>query len=814
MRILLVILSVFIVLLILTGLLTYAYFSQNIPDIKTLATYHPRTVTEVFSSDNSKIGEFFEERRLLIKYEDIPKWLIDAFIAAEDKGFWEHRGIDLEGILRAAISNIKAGRVVQGGSTLTQQVAKNLLLSTERRFSRKVKEQILAMKIEREFSKKQILYIYLNQIYLGHGAYGIQAAASNFFNKNIKDLTLAEAALLAGLVQAPSKLPNIQYAKERQEYVLTRMIEDKYITKQQADEALKQEIKILERKDINLEQAPYFTEHVRRYLIKKYGMEKVYREGLKVYTTLNLKMQKAAQKAVEAGIKQIDKRRGYRGAITNHQTNESMQSALRRIHQEQVAAAQGFSLVIPAKNDLKSPATNESTKEELTPIRVGDIVHGIVLTFDSNSVTVGVGNRKGTIPFDSMRWARTPNPDLAGWESPLIHPGEVLRVGDEILVKVTGITDTSLSLELEQAPIVQAALVSYDSIGALVAMVGGYSFEDSEFNRASQALRQPGSAFKPFIYSAALDKGFTPATIIVDSPIVYDDALRNQKWTPENYEQVFYGDTTLRTALIHSRNVVTIKILQNISVPYIIDYAKKLGFTANFTPDLSLALGSSVVALDELTTAYGIFMNHGRKLSTYFIKKLTDRDGNILEEFIPKQPLSAESITTETPSDQVISPQTAFLVTHLLREVVQFGTGRSIRSLGRPAAGKTGTTDNFTDALFIGFTPYILTGVWTGIDDVSSLGKGEAGGKTAAPIWLDYMKEATKDFPVRDFDVPEGIVFASIDRKTGKLATTDTEDPVYEAFLAGTEPKEPGTGGEQQQPGAEESEEFLRKGLQ
>lgn len=814
MRILLVILSIFIVLLILTGLLTYAYFSQNLPDIKALATYHPRTVTEVFSADNHKIGEFFEERRLLIQYEDIPKWLIDAFVAAEDKGFWEHRGIDLEGILRATIKNIKAGKVVQGGSTLTQQVAKNILLSTERRLSRKLKEQILAMKIEKEFSKKQILYIYLNQIYLGHGAYGIQAAASNFFNKNIRDLTPAEAALLAGLVQAPSKLPIVSYAKERQEYVLDRMVEDKYITREQADEALNQEIKILERKDINLEEAPFFTEHVRRYLMKKYGMEKVYREGLKVYTTLNLKMQKAAQKAIEGGIKQIDKRRGFRGAITNHQTNESIESTLRGIHRDQIAAAQGFSFVIPPKNNLKPLNTSELTKDELTPIRVGDIVHGIVLTFDSNSVTVGVGNRKGTIPFDSMRWARTPNPDLAGWETPLIHPGEILRVGDEILVKVTGITNNSLSLELEQNPIVQAALISYDAAGALVAMVGGYSFEESEFNRAFQALRQPGSAFKPFIYSAALDKGLTSATIIVDSPIVYDDALRNQKWTPENYEQVFYGDTTLRAALIHSRNVVTIKILQDISIPYVIDYVKKFGITTKLSPDLSLALGSSVVSLDELTSAYGIFMNHGRKLPTHFITKLTDRDGNILEEFIPEKPFSGEPITQPT-NEQVISPQTAFLITHLLREVVQFGTGRSIRSLGRPAAGKTGTTDNFTDALFVGFTPQLLTGVWTGIDDVSSLGKGEAGGRAAAPIWLDYMKEAVKDLPVRDFDVPEGIVFTSIDRKSGKLAGPDTEDPVYEAFLAGTEPKEAGTGSEgPEQPGAEESEEFLRKGIQ
>lgn len=802
MRILLVILSIFIVLFILTGLLTYAYFSQNIPDFKALATYHPRTVTEVFSSDNHKIGEFFEERRLLIKYEEIPKWLIDAFIAAEDKGFWEHRGIDLEGIVRATIKNIKARKVVQGGSTLTQQVAKNLLLSTERRLSRKIKEQILAMKIEREFSKKQILYIYLNQIYLGHGAYGIQAAASSFFNKNIKDLTLAEAALLAGLVQAPSKLPNIQYAKERQEYVLERMVEDKYITRTQADEALEQEIKILERKDINLEQAPFFTEHVRRYLIKKYGMDKVYREGLKVYTTLNLPMQKAAQKAIEEGIKQIDKRRGYRGPVANHQTNESIQAALSRIHKEQLAAAQGFSFVIPAKNDSK-PTTILLTKDELTPIRVGDMVNGIVLTFDSNSVTVSVGNRKGTIPFDSMRWARTPNPELSSLETPLIHPGEALRVGDEILVKITGITDTNLSLELEQEPIVQAALISYDSIGALVAMVGGYNFEKSEFNRATQALRQPGSAFKPFIYSAAIDKGFTPATIIVDSPIVYDDALRNQKWTPENYEQVFYGDTTLRTALIHSRNVVTIKILQDISIPYVIDYTKKFGITSPLNPDLSLALGSSVVTLEDLTRAYGIFMNQGRKLETHFIKKLVDRDGTILEEHL-----------TEDLPNQAISPQTAFIVTHLLREVVKFGTGRSIRSIGRPAAGKTGTTDNFTDALFVGFTPYLLTGVWTGIDDVSSLGKGEAGGKAAAPIWLDYMKEATKNYPARDFDTPEGIIFASIDRKTGKLASPDTEDPVNEAFLSGTEPKQLGVGEVPEQAGAEESEEFLRKGIQ
>ncbi|MFC2074725.1 penicillin-binding protein 1A [Bdellovibrionota bacterium] len=860
-------------LTLLTGLLTYAYFSANLPDISSLAEYQPRTVTEVYSRNDEKIGEFYQERRLLISFEQIPKFVTDAFIAAEDKRYWEHRGIDLEGIFRALVKNIRAGRVVQGGSTLTQQVAKNLLLTRERRLSRKIKEQILALKIERRFNKEQILYIYLNQIYLGHGAYGIQAASSNFFNKNVQELTLAEAALLAGLPQAPSKLSNTDWAKERQHYVIDRMVEDGFVTETEAEEAKREPLKILDREDLNLQVAPYFTEHVRRYLIKKYGSDVVYGAGLKVYTTLDLDMQGAAQKAVRQGLRTLDKRQGYRGPLSHYDSEEAIKAALLHIHQKQIALAEGYKLIPPIKDEEIEFQEEEILKEKPTPLSVGDEVSGIVTKLEDEWVYVQIGNRNGIIPFKTMHWARTPNPELAPWEDRIDHPDQALKVGDEILTKIINLNfepdlnekseeetesneEELLELRLEQEPKVQGALISYNLNGGILAMVGGYDFEKSEFNRATQARRQPGSAFKPVIFSAALDKGFTPATTIVDSPIVYGDAEQEEKWKPENYEERFYGDTTFRTALIHSRNVVTVKILQSIKIPYAINYAKKLGITSPLNHDLSLGLGSSSLFLSELTKVYAIFPNKGKKIDGHFITKIIDRDGNVLEEhvalseeeqdsFPPKediQPLEQEKAeetyeTTqaeeefepideeipETPEfeiieptdpNQTISPQTAFIMTHLLKEVVHHGTGRSIRPLGRPAAGKTGTTNDNTDALFLGFTPRIVTGVWTGFDDIASLGKSETGARAAAPIWLSYMKEAVKKFAVEDFAVPPKIVFASIDRETGALAGQDTKHPVYEAFLAGTEPTTttPEPGEEEKRPlQTEETEEFFKK---
>jgi len=482
-------------------------------------------------------------------------------------------------------------------------------------------------------------------------------------------------------------------------------------------------------------------------------------------------------------------------------------------------------------------------KEEPTPLNVGDQTEGIVIKLDENSVIVQAGNRVGIIPIDTMRWARPPNPNLAAWEQQINHPNEALAVGDEILVRVENLSyqtedkkpeeNPLLEFRLEQEPLVQGALISHSLDGSIVAMVGGYDFEKSEFNRAIQAKRQTGSAFKPVIYSAAVDKGFTPATIIVDSPIVYGEAEQTEKWKPENYEQRFYGDTTFRTGLVKSRNVVTIKILQKISIPYALGYARKLGITSPLNPDLSLALGSSSLSLLEITKVFGIFPNRGKKVNTYFINKIIARDGTVLEEHLPvvprevsqEEPINMTPITQEgevlgedtwfpSSPDEVISPQTAYIMTHLLQEVVLHGTGRSIRALKRPVAGKTGTTNDFTDALFIGFTPHLVTGVWTGHDDQTSLGKSESGGHAAAPIWLEYMKEAVKKFPVEDFPVPPKIVFASIDSVSGKLAGPNTKNPVYEAFISGTEPKaiDSGEGEEAERPlQDEETEEFFKE---
>ena len=647
-KILIIIIMIFVTAIILFGLAFYLYFGHDLPSIQALKHYKPLTVTRLFSDDGEVIGEFFIEKREVVSLERVPHHLIQAFISGEDARFFQHKGLDYTAILRALFRNIFSGEIVQGGSTITQQVVKSLLLSPEKSFSRKIREAILAFKIEKYLSKDEILFLYLNQIYLGHGAYGVGAAAQNYFGKPIEELNLAESALLAGLPQAPSKYSpsaHPEQARRRQVYILNRMMEEGFIDRIELAKALQSPFRI-RKENLLIEKTPYFVEHARRYIEEKYGKETLYRNGLQIFTTIDNDFQRVAQEAVESGLKEIEKRQKY------------------------------------------APSDTPSTPE------------GALVCFDLET-------------------------------------------------------------------------------GHVKAMVGGRDFRKSQFNRATQARRQTGSAFKPIVYASALDKGYTPASVIMDSPIVFEWGGR--RWKPKNFEGKFSGLTTVRNALTHSINIVTVKIAQDIGIDYIKDYAQKLGISSPLQNDLSMALGSSSISLYELTKAYAVFANQGNLFRPIFIKKILDRDGNLLEENLPL------SYLRQTPdSNPIVSPQTAYLITHLMEGVVQNGTGWRARALGRPVAAKTGTTDQFLDAWFIGYTPELIAGVWVGFDEERSLGENETGSRAASPIWVAFMSTILKDRPAREFTVPEGIEFMKVDPRTGQLSAE--KEATLECFKEGTGP--------------------------
>jgi penicillin-binding protein 1A len=738
----------------LTGL--FIYLSRDLPKINTLKDYRPAIVTNVFSDDGRKIGEFYKERRIVIPLSEMPESLINAFVAAEDSRFREHPGIDIQSIIRASIKNFKAGTIVQGGSTITQQVTKSFLLTPERTYKRKFKEAMLAYQIEKKFTKDEILFLYLNQIYLGHGAHGVESASENYFGKHAKDLSLAECAMLAGLPQAPSRYSPFRFpdrAKQRQIYTLNRMKEEGMITNLEVTEAIDTKLDIKPRKNWFIERVPCYTEHVRRYVEKKYGEDALYNQGLKIHTAVNIDLQKIARKAVRNGLLALDQRNGYRGPVKN------------------ISALQVENFCQGVSKQING---NLLEKE--------NIYQGVVLSVDDeNKVTqVRVGDFHGLIHVKTMTWARKPDPKTAYYEASVKNPSQVFKTGDVILVTVLNevVEDNDYEFALYQEPIAQSALLSIEAeTGHVKTMIGGRDYIDSQFNRAYQSRRQPGSAFKPIIYAAALDKGYTAGSIIIDSPFIYEDTERDFVWKPRNYKEKFYGPTTFREALVKSRNVVTIKILQDIGIDYIIDYSRKLGITSEMNKDLSIALGSSGISLLELVNAYSVFSNLGYLIEPVFITKIYDRDGTLLE-------------TSKLIRKKVIDMSTAYIITNIMESVVKSGTGRRVKALKRPVAGKTGTTNNLFDAWFLGYTPRYTTGVWVGLDQEASLGKGETGSRTASPIWLEYMQNALKDKPARTFNVPEGIVFAKIDAKTGLLPIQESEKTIFECFKEGSIPTE------------------------
>jgi penicillin-binding protein 1A len=745
-------------LIVCTSAYLWYIWSSNLPYIGSLREYRPPIITEIFSDDGEVIGRFWEEKRIVVPLEQLPQHLIQAFVAAEDARFFDHEGVDIVSILRALLKNLRAGKIEQGGSTITQQTTRSLLLrNTEKTYKRKVREAILSVQLEKNFTKEKILFLYLNQIYLGQGAYGVEAAARTYFKKSSADLGLAESALLAGLPQAPARYSPVRHydrAKARQKYVLTRMRNEGYITDEQMKEALEAPLKIDPEAEDTFSKAPYFTEYVRQYLLERYGRDSLYRGGFEVYTTVNLRMQDTAKEAVTKGLSELDKREGFRGP-------------LRHLAFEEIS-------------EFKREA---SEKYALAPPEVGAVVEGLVEDVDDKGmeVTISIGEQRGRLPISRMKWARVPNPKVVFSSANVKRPSEVLEEGDVVLVRLEKQEDRppfAWEVSLEQVPEVQGALICMiPETGEIKAMVGGRDFSESQFNRAIQSRRQPGSAFKPIIYAAALDWGMSPARILMDAPYVSDQNTEEEVWKPKNYKGKFHGPTLFRTALAESRNVITVKIVREIGVNYLIRYAKNMGIESHLSADLSLALGSSGVSLMEMTKVYSVFASGGMLTTPIFIKRIVDRSGQIIEE---NQPEVREVMTKET----------AYVMTDLLTAVIQEGTGWRIKALKRPAAGKTGTTNNLWDAWFIGYTPGLATGVWVGYDNRKAMGRGETGSRAASPIWLYFMTEALNERPVVDFEVPEGIVFAKIDAETGLLAGPYSVNTVFQAFKEGTEPKE------------------------
>jgi len=765
--------SLTVIICLLTA---YLVVSGSLPKVETLDDYRPPIITKVYGDDGTLIAEYFKERRIVVPVERIPRQLIQAFVSAEDSNFFEHQGIDLISIVRAAIANLKAGGIRQGGSTITQQVAKGFFLSSERSYSRKFREAILAWRMERHLTKEEILYLYLNQIFLGHGAYGVQAAAENYFDKNVEDLTLAECAMVAGLPQAPSSYSPYRHydrAKKRQKYVLGRMVEEGYITQEEADEAFETVLEVQPRQRNYIDGAGYFTEQVRRYLEDTYGKDRLYTQGLEVHTTMNAAMQAAAQNAVRENLLEYDKRHGL------HQPE-------RQLAEEEVSAF-----------------LEEQTLHFLEqPLEAGKTYQGLLSDHRYEKkdliLTVSLGEQSGEIVITPKHWAAPLRVVKAGSEFEPAEGGRAARLPllSQLQVVVEEIPDKGpLKLRLDQEPLAQGALVAIaPHTGQVKTMVGGYDFLKSQFNRAIQARRLPGSAIKPLIYAAALDKGYTPASIILDTPLIYRERKEDGdrlEWKPKNYEKEWYGPTTFREGLAKSRNIITIKILEDIGVSYAANYCQKLGITSQIERDLTLALGSTAVTPLELATVYAVFANGGVRVTPTYITKIVDRDGRVLESLdpadFPDGPEEDQRLIRQTP-ERVISPETAYLVTNLMESVVRRGTGWRAKALQRPAAGKTGTTNDLKDAWFAGYVPQLVTVSWVGNDIEKPLGDHETGSRAAAPAWVAFMLKALENVPVANFPVPDTIEFRPIDPKTGLLVTEDTEGALIEVFAPGSAP--------------------------
>jgi penicillin-binding protein 1A len=724
-------------------------YSGDLPEISALDNYNPSTITRVYASGGEVLGEFAVQRRLVVGYDDISPRLREAIIAAEDGEFNSHFGLSISRIIVTLARDVVYRRLDNpaGASTLTQQLARNLFpIGFQKSLERKVKEAILAIQIEKRYTKPEILTFYCNQIHFGHGTNGVESASRLYFSKSARDLTLEEAALIAGIIQSPARQSpyvDMNAARRRRNYVLQRMADERNITQAEADAAKASPIIVRGQPQPERTIAPFFLEEVRKQLERDYGAKALYESGLSVQTTLDMTLQEAANRALQSGLRRIDKRRGFRRPRRN--------------------------LVVDAVNldTFKDDRWNR-------PMRVGDVVPAVVMGIGkpapANGARLRIGRYEADLTREGFSWTRR------------AAASDILKPGDLIEVELTALDDEKsvASVRLEQTPQVEGALVAIDNrTGQIKAMVGGWDFGRSKFNRAVQAYRQLGSTFKPLVYTAAIDRGFTPASILTDEPTSWVAGPNQPLYQPQNYDHMFEGPITLRRALEDSRNVPAVKMMETLGPQQVLGYAKRFGFEEDFPPYLPIALGAGEATLLEVTSAYSVFPNQGVRMKPLTITKVLDRERNLLAE------MRAE------PSD-VIRADTAYVMTSLLRGVVQRGTAAAAASIDWPLAGKTGTVDDNTDAWFIGFDPFITVGVWTGLDEKKPIGGNETGAVAALPIWIDFMRAYIAARPDTEtpprFDPPGNIVFLPIDKRTGLPPTTEDGGTISEAFIAGTQP--------------------------
>ncbi|WP_417789789.1 penicillin-binding protein 1A [Terasakiella pusilla] len=757
----------------------FYHYGKGLPDYTQLKDYEPPVMTRVHAGDGQLLAEYAIENRVFVPIKAIPQRVVGTFLAAEDKNFYQHSGIDPMGVARAVVINFKnlgKGRRLVGASTITQQVAKNFLLTNEVSYVRKIKEAILALRIEQALTKDRIIELYLNEIYLGYGSYGVAAAALNYFNKSLGELSIAETAYLAALPKAPNNYhPTRKTAKavERRNWVIDRMAIEGVITPAEAEEAKKDPLTVESRSETEVVEAPYFAEEIRRQLVDMYGEDKLYKGGLSVHSTVDPKLQEVAQRTLQQGLEAYDRRHGWRGPIKNVETTLGWQDALQQVT-PQKGAPDAWQMAM-------------------------------VLELHKADVTIGLKDgSQGVIPFAEMKWAR---PWIEGQRvgASLKNPSGALNKGDVIWVMPVTETEKGNKYQpntfaLRQLPDVQGAIVALDPhTGRVLAMVGGYDYDMSQFNRATQANRQPGSAFKPFVYLAALDHGYTPSTLILDAPFVLDQGPGQPKWRPDNYTNRFYGPSTMRLGIEKSRNLMTVRLAQTLGPDVVSEYARRFGITKDLPEVLSMALGAGETKLIDLSTAYGMIVNGGKSITPTLIDRIQNRDGVTVfkhdtrecngcmamqwtgDEVVPTIVDNRESVTSEESAYQMVS---------ILEGTVERGTGRRVAAVGKPLGGKTGTTNESRDAWFMGFSPDLVVGVFVGFDNPISLGKREQGASAAAPIFRDFMQEALADQPATPFRIPNGIRLVRVNARTGQDAQLHDTNVIWEAFKLGTSPSE------------------------
>ncbi len=754
------------------------HFSKDLPDYSQLQDYEPPVMTRIHASDGALLAEYARERRLYLPIQAVPKLVTNAFVAAEDKSFYEHGGLDFSGMIRAGlvyVQNYGSNRRPQGASTITQQVAKNFLLTNEVSINRKIKEILLALRIERTYSKEKILELYVNEIYLGLGAYGIAAASLLYFDKSVHELTIAEAAYLAGLPKGPNNYNPFRQrdrAIERRNYVIDRMVEDQYITPQEGEKAKKDPLNVTPHPTgAHMFAAEYFAEEVRREIYEKYGEKKLYEGGLSIRTTLDPRFQVMARKALTDGLVRFDEGQGWRGALAKIDISGDWGAKLSEI--------KSLADIAPWRLAVVLETSDQAARIGLQPQR-------------EPAGTISRERQVGIFTLDGVKWAKAASERSKG--GPKVS--QILQPGDVVYAEPVG-KDTG-QYRLRQIPEVSGAMVVMDPwTGRVLALVGGFSYDQSQFNRATQALRQPGSAFKPFVYAAALDNGYTPSTVVLDAPIEIDQGPGMAAWRPENYEGKYYGPQTLRFGLEHSRNVMTVRLAQDVGMPLIGEYAKRFGVYDDLPPYLSFALGAGETTVMRMTAAYSMFANGGKRIKPTLIDRIQDRYGHTTYRHDERECRGCDADQwTKQPEpslvdrrEQVLDPMTAFQVTWMLKGVVERGTATVVQEVGKPVAGKTGTTNDEKDAWFIGYTPDLTVGVYIGYDKPRHLARGATGGHLAAPIVKDFLKVALADKPGVDFSPPSGIKLIRIDAKTGlRPGPGGGGKVIIEAFKPGTAP--------------------------